>query len=113
MRKKFSPDMYRYVENGNTVIAISSYAGKTVKGVAKCDPNDEFNLESGKKLAAARCNEKVCKQRLRRANTLYTLIEKTVNYWQAELEKVTRYADDAREEYIEARNELSAIQEEM
>lgn len=113
MRKKFSPDMYRYVDTGNTVIAISSYAGKTVKGIAKCDPKDEFNLESGKKLAAARCNAKVCKKRMQRANNLYAVIAKTAKYWLIELEKASRYAEDAREEYIEARNELFAVQEEM
>lgn len=49
------------------VIAISTYAGRTVKGVAKCHPNDTFDVEFGKKLAAARCNEKIAYKRLTRA----------------------------------------------
>ena len=37
---------YKYVrDGGNTVIAISTYAGKTVKGIAKCDPNDNFSYD--------------------------------------------------------------------
>ena len=37
------------------IIAVSTYAGKTVKGVAKRDPRDSFDLDFGKELAAARC----------------------------------------------------------
>ena len=47
-------EKYRYFTNGSKVVAVSTYAGKTVRGVANCDPNDEFSLEKGKELAAAR-----------------------------------------------------------
>lgn len=50
------------------VIAVSTFAGKTVRGVAKCHPNDSFNEEVGTKLALARCNLKVAQKRLARAN---------------------------------------------
>ena len=59
---------YRYYYTNNKVIAVSTYAGKTVRGVAICAPGDEFNLEFGKKLAAARCNEKVAAKRYERAS---------------------------------------------
>ena len=37
---------YKYVRDGdNTVIAISTNAGKTVKGITKCDTNDKFYYE--------------------------------------------------------------------
>lgn len=49
------------------VVAVSSYAGKTVKGVAKCHPNDEWDWEKGKALAIARCNEKIALKRANRA----------------------------------------------
>lgn len=63
---------YKYVViPGKKVIAISTYAGRTVKGVAKCHPNDEFDVEFGKKLAAARCNEKISYKRLTRALNKY------------------------------------------
>jgi len=59
---------YRYFTAGNKVIAVSTYAGKTVRGVAICAPGDDFDLEFGKRLAAARCNEKVAEKRYNRAN---------------------------------------------
>lgn len=49
------------------VIAVSTFAGKTVRGVAKCHPNDEFDAEKGTKLAVARCNYKVALKRQARA----------------------------------------------
>ena len=36
------------------IVAVSSFAGKPVKAHADCHPNDEFDLEYGKSLAAAR-----------------------------------------------------------
>ena len=61
------PIEYQYIIHGNTVHALSTYAGKVVKGTAKCNNVDEFNLETGKELAAARCNAKVAKRRYQRA----------------------------------------------
>jgi hypothetical protein len=56
---RFPFDKYKYYHNGNQVIAVSTFAGKTVKGIAKCDPNDTFSLETGKHLAALKCNNKI------------------------------------------------------
>jgi hypothetical protein len=64
---KFSMDRYQFEVSENKVVATSMHAGKTVSGVAKCDPEDEFSLESGKRLAAARCNEKVYNKRMKQA----------------------------------------------
>ena len=63
---------YKYIVNGRTVIALSHYAGRTVRGVAKCSPEDEFDVEFGKKLAAARCDLKIAMKRRNRAAERYT-----------------------------------------
>lgn len=63
MRKNFIPK-YSYFTNGkDTVVAVASYAGKRVRGIAKCSEMDEFDLAKGEKLAAARCNLKIAKMR--------------------------------------------------
>ena len=56
---EYSLSKYKYAQTGNKVIAISTYAGRTVRAVAKADPRDASSLEDGKKLAAARCNAKI------------------------------------------------------
>ena len=50
------------------VIAIVKSDGKAVKGVAKCSPNDTFDEEVGKRLAAARCKVKVMKKQAESAS---------------------------------------------
>lgn len=60
-------EKYRFYTNGKKVFAVSTYAGKEVRGVASCHPNDTFDLQYGKALAAARCEAKVAQKRLKRA----------------------------------------------
>lgn len=101
---------YKYVViPGKKIIAISTYAGRTVKGVAKCHPNDKFDVEFGKKLAAARCNEKVAGKRLARALNKY---REAVDESIAANEKMNRmrdYALDASEAHDEARRALMEL----
>lgn len=68
---KYGLDKYKFYVNDNKVIAVSTYAGRTVRGTAKCDPRDEFDLEFGKKLAAARCAYKIAEKRKARATAEY------------------------------------------
>ena len=101
--KNYPLEKYRFYQNGNKIIAVSTYGGKTVRGVAICHPEDNFNIELGKKLAAARCNEKVAIKRYARANTC---LEKAI----AESEKATEHMHkmaDYRNDSFVAMNEAS------
>lgn len=60
-----------FYQSGNKVIAVSTFAGKPVRGIAKCDPADEFDLEKGKMIAGARCDQKIAMKRLKRAGKKY------------------------------------------
>lgn len=51
----------KYVTYDNVVMAIVHHAGHTFKGIAKCDPQDTFDLEYGKKIARIRCLIKINK----------------------------------------------------
>ena len=55
------------IRHGESIIAISSFAGKSVKGIATCHPHDTMNEEKGKKIAALRCDIKIAEKRLARA----------------------------------------------
>lgn len=104
-------EKYRFYTNGSRVIAVSTYAGRTVRGVAVCHDGDEFSLEKGKELAALRCAEKIARKRLNRA-------ERKVNeaYWtyvnaEAYLDKMCSYKGDALyelDEVIKAKDNLLA-----
>ena len=62
-------DRYKFYYNkdGKTVICTNLYKGQVIRGVSKCNPEDEFNLELGKKLAYLRCRKKVLHKKLKRA----------------------------------------------
>lgn len=62
-------DRYKFYCNKEekTIICAVLYKGKTIRGIAKCDPEDEFNLELGKKLAYLRCRKKFLRKKLKRA----------------------------------------------
>ena len=62
---------YKFIEAGNKVICISTFAKKPIKGIAKCAPSDTFDIEVGKKLAQLRCDEKVADHRASRAAQKY------------------------------------------
>ena len=114
--KKF--DNYKYFvyqkDDGSTVVkAESTYCGKRVHGIAKCSPDDEFNLESGMKLAAARCNLKVAERRYKRACTRLTETKRILDFVQNEyndaknkLDEFGKMLKDALAEEIIALGEL-------
>lgn len=64
---EYPMEKYKFYTAHNKIVAVSTYEGRTVRGVAKCDPRDAFDLEKGRELAAARCNQKVATKRQRRA----------------------------------------------
>ena len=111
--KDFSPDKYKYVEVGNKVIAISTYAGKVVRGVAKCHPDDQFSLERGKELAAKRCNEKVARKRFQRA--IAKLVETEAAFEAARKAYVNAmsYADDASQHWAKAVADVENCEENL
>ena len=97
----------------SVVIALSTYAGKIVKGVAKCIATDPFDLEKGKKLAAARCDYKVCLKRLKRAEKkdmqARKLLEEALEYSR----RMSNYYADAHSEFNESKSRLKTIEAEL
>lgn len=104
---------YKFYFGNGKVIAVSTYAGRIVKGVAKCDPSDNFDIEKGKQLAAARCNAKVAAKRVKRAQSE---LEKAVNEFSKINSKVSAMNDyfiDAIEAKTIAEAEVKNILDEM
>lgn len=112
MSFRFPLEKYRYYKDkDNKIIAVSSYAGKTVKGVAKCDPRDEYNEESGKKLAVLRCNFKVATLREARAKKMVIEAQKRLNEAQNHYDKMSKYFTDAYMKKAIAENDLMTFKD--
>lgn len=101
---------YEFIETKNKVIALTKDAGKTIRGVAKCAPEDAFDLEFGKKLARARAAEKVTLRRLTRAIEHRDNLRKEI----ARLIKIEAALDAKVSEesirHIEAENEVIRLE---
>ena len=117
---KYDLNKYTYVEHARKdgvkeVIAISTYAGKTVRGVAKCDLRDAdvYSVSDGKALAAARCNLKVAEKRVNRASDKFLEAEAQLASAKAYFEKMSNYLIDSNAELKEARQNLADIIEKM
>lgn len=79
---------YNFYDNGkNTVVCVSSYAGKKVRATAKCSPNDEFNYETGRLLAKGKVDAKIAEKRQKRA---YAKVMKA----HEEVDKAIQHLDD-------------------
>ena len=99
---------------GQTVIsARSTYAGKTVKGYAKCDPRDTFDAAKGEKLAAARCNKRIARKRLLSANAKVDAARKALVEAQARLDKMLSFQADATHRASAAEDELANVLKEI
>lgn len=107
--EKYQYYTYRRADGAMVVKAVSTYAGQNIFGKAICHPNDKFDLEKGKELAAARCNEKVAEKRLRRA--IQKLNEADDIYYRAmnNYANMVAYKSDAIEEKIAAREKVGEL----
>ena len=105
--------VFYVAENQKQVIAVSSYAGRIVRAVAKCDPRDEFSIETGKKLAAARCNLKVAVKRAKRANSKLEEAWADVRKANAHKCDMIDYVTDAEAALAQAIAELADIEQSL
>ena len=88
-------EKYRFYTTGNKVIAVSTYAGKTVRGVARCAPEDTFDMEKGKQIAAARCAVRIAEKRFSRAERKETEAWNALKQAESYMNKMSEYVNDA------------------
>ena len=97
----------------HVVIALSTYAAKTVRGVAKCNASDEFSIKTGKELAAARCDVKVCHKRLRNLSKKRYELAKRISELARYYEEVTQHYNSAAEDLVASHERLAALEAEL
>lgn len=94
---------YRIYTNDNgMVIVVSTYAGKNIRGVAKCNPQDKFSQEIGEQIAQARCDLKIAEKRVKRAREKYDAAVAIFNRASAEVDKAAEYVLHAEQIAVEA-----------
>ena len=97
---------------GPTVIAISTYAGKTVKGYSRCHPNDfeHYDADYGNQLAAARCGVKVADKRVKHAHQKVEEAKKKLDEAIQYYDNMRLYLNNAEDELWEANEEVDRLE---
>ena len=104
---------YKIDEDKRTIVAMSTFAGKVIVGVARCAPTDEFNIELGKKIAAARCSVKIAEKRMKRANYCLADAAAGLAWFQKRVEHMQKYQDDSVNAYQSAVTALAEIEKKI
>lgn len=103
---------YHNAENG-TIVCTTLYKGQMVRGIAKCDPEDNFDIDFGKKLAYLRCKQKFARKKLKRAKAAEkdAFVEK--NRAQHNHCKAYDFLMDAQIQLDSSNNELEQFEEQF
>ncbi len=101
---------YKIDEEKRTIVAMSTFAGRVVVGVARCAPTDEFNIELGKKIAAARCSLKIAEKRMKRAEACHANAVEGFAWWSARKAQMENYEFDSVEAYKKAVENLASLE---
>lgn len=96
--------------DAKVVVATSTYAGKTVRGVARCHPNDEFDMDKGIQLAVYRCNLKVADKRQARAARKVKEAKLALYEAQVFLDEMLDYRAQSVFDYLSAKDDLEDIE---
>jgi hypothetical protein len=104
---------YNFYNANNSIICVTYYAGKPVKSTAKCDPGDQFDYTTGKKLAKLRCNAKVKTKQAKYAAEQYRIAREEYQKAKAHLEDMQSFMDKTAEDMIKAKTELEEYEKEL
>lgn len=102
-----------YTVGERKVIVVSRYAGRVVRGVAKCSPGDTYNLQKGEKLARLRCDAKISEKRVARAQEAYADAFKKLAAAQKHVAAMHEYINDAVAEKNKVLAELTKLEAEL
>jgi hypothetical protein len=110
MENKYKFYKFHIDEKGKKVVAVTHYAGRTIKGIAKCAPEDTFDIEFGVKLAVARAETKVARAKARNAATKYLEAAKAADAAQKRYDAMAKYYMDAVDQFDQAMEVLNTLE---
>ncbi len=97
---------FYYNEDKNSVVCTTVYKGQTIRAIAKCDPEDTFNLEVGKKIAYLRCKQKFARKKLIHAGAVYRDSFSKYERSKRNLDKAAEFVSDSVHQLKEANEAL-------
>ena len=103
---------YKYIVDVDTkkVICLSSYGGKTVRGIAKCNDTDTFDETVCKQLAKLRCDAKIALMRAMHASNQYAAALSAAAIANARVQKMRQFSEDAALSLAATRSALAQFE---
>lgn len=104
---------FYYHEANRTIVCTTMYKGQMVRGIAKCNPEDTMDIETGKKLSYLRCYEKYSRKKAQRARKAYNeaVIAKAI--MDNKFGKATDFVNDADNQLLIAKNMLLEVEQKL
>lgn len=110
----YGENYYFYESPTNrSIICTTYYKGKIIKGIAKCDPNDDFDLETGRRLAYLRCKKKFLKRKYARAIETYSEAYSAFIKAEKYKDKTADFLIDVKSDFADAKKELAQFEVEL
>lgn len=100
-------------KNTKTVICTTTYKNESIRGVAKCNPEDVFDVDIGKVLAYSRCKQKLAKKKLQHARKVYGNALRDEDKARRNLLKAFSFVHDSEEYLHESNYELKILTERL
>lgn len=104
---------FHYNQKTGMVICTTVYKGKTIRGVAKCSPEDTFDTTVGEKLAYLRCRYKLAKKKTSRAAAVYAKAWIESKKAEKRLQHAIDFVEDTTCELTQIRNELAHLESDL
>jgi hypothetical protein len=114
--KNYETNVYDYIDSktgAHVVKVVTTYEGKAVYAYAKCDPEDQFDLEFGTQLALKRLDIKVAQKRAAHALEYAKACQQTLNFLKNEHHRVKKAVERAEIAILDRRLEIKEFEKEI
>lgn len=100
-------------EGRKVTVAYSTFAGKPVRGIARCNPEDTPDTEKGVMLAKARCGLKIARKRRKYAEQRFVEAKAAMIKAIAYFNEMESYVKDSIDAQLDAEDYLKEVLEEI
>lgn len=114
--RNYATNLYDYVDKktgAHIVKATTMYAGKTVSAYAKCDPNDVFDLDFGKKVALKRLDIKINQKRYASMITSAKFCKMNLEYLDMERRRLKKAMEKAEVAALDRKVDIKNLETEL
>lgn len=105
-------DNYNFYHNPNNgiVVCTTFYKGKLIRGIAKCAPEDSFDLNIGKQLAYLRCVKKFALKKYNHATEVFDIADMNLDMAQKKYCKALAFTLDAGKQLNSVEEALAELE---